>query len=597
MIKKTLLSFTLLFSSIIFIISCKNEKNDFYRYDLSKNLKIFHSVKFVAKTPKNYPVNSGYEFLLNGKKRIKLKNIYEGKSGILIHMNFKSTRPIEFELYKSGKKRQRLHYIKTDNFNSEIIEQFHCKQDEEIVLKFKGTGKIFISNPIIYKIKENKRKNYVFIIAVDTLRQDMIAKIVNGKSITPNIDKFKNDAVSFNNCFAPSSWTLPSFTSFFTSLNEFNHNVGIKTVLKKKIKSLIENLSTKYITIGYHGGIVLSKRWGHSRGFDLYKEFNFAGLLYPYGGRSLFEKAIETIDRGAFPNLLLFLHTYQIHDPYTPPKEYLNKINKNPVKDRADTVNSSKPERTFLKTDETTKKSLMELYQAEILAFDSFFGKFIKELKDKGLYKSSTIILMSDHGEEFFEHGGWAHSHSLYQEIINVPFIIKFPNNKFGRQDIEKPVSTIDILPTLCDFDKVNIDHKKIDGLSLMRIIENPNISRGKPIISAMTGSRYIEAISKKFAIVIDKTKLIYNYKMEKKGLEFFEKYGLPPKVDKIEVYNLERDPKETNSIYKNNQKIQKKIRLLIKKIKKIIENNKSNGQNKKLDKDVENQLKTIGYI
>jgi arylsulfatase A-like enzyme len=589
----------------LFTLSCNKVDSNFHRYDLSKELKSSKGVKLVNKPSKNIPVNTGYRLNLKGTKIIRLKTKFKKKAGILFYMNFTGLYKnslIEFELYKRNKKKrnkERLHYVKTNHFDSEIIEKFNITNQEEIILKFKGTGKVFISNPVFFKLVDKNKRNNVFIVAVDTFRGDMLSKKINGISLTPNMDVFKKDSVYFSNCIAPSSWTLPSFVSFFTSLNEFNHNVGIKTVLNTRTKSLIEYLSQKYITLAFHGGIVLSKRWGHSRGFDLYEEFKFAGPLYPYGGKSLFEKALDTLKRGDFPNLLLFLHTYQIHDPYTPPKEFLNLINKEPLRDKADTINSAKPQCTFLKTDKKTKKSLRELYQAEIIAFDSFFGTFIKKLKEMKLYNSSTIVIMSDHGEEFFEHGGWAHSHSLYQEIIRVPFIIKFPANKFMNTSIARVVSTTDILPTLLEYEQIEFLPKKIDGHSLMNLIRNKNPQTGNPVISAMTGSRYIDAIPKKFAIIIDNLKLIYNYKISQKTIKFFEKYGLPPKVEKIEIYNIVKDPNETINLYKKDHKIPSKFRSYIKKIKRRINRNKLNGINskKQIDKEVEKQLKTIGYI
>lgn len=590
-----------IYTIILFFNSCKSEEIKFIRHSID-NIK---NSQIIKNTSKEIPVNSGIRINLKRHKLIKISTPYTGNSGIFLYMNFKSNIkniPITFELYKiekKNKKKKRLHYVRTNNFDSQIIEKFIGKKNEIIYMKFSGNGKIFISKPILYKIIEKKKRDNIIIIGIDTFRMDMLSKKINKLSITPNLDRFKLDSVTFNNCIAQSSWTLPSFTSFLTSLYEFNHNVGIKNTLDPKTNNLIQNFANKYITLAFHGGIVMSKRWGHSRGFDFYKEFKFAGPLYPYGGRSLFEKGFDTLTKSEFPNMLLFLHTYQIHDPYTPPKEYLSKINKNPFQDKGDIVNSGSPAKTYMKVKENIRHSLLELYQAEILAFDTFFGKFIHKLKKENLYNSSTIILMSDHGEEFFEHKGWGHSHSLYQELIRVPLIIKFPNKDYSNIKINKNISVIDILPTILEYKKINFNSKKFDGESVLDIIKNDNNVKDKPIVSSMTSSRYIEPISQKFTIIKDNYKIIYNYKITENQKKFFEKFGLPPEVNKIELYNLKTDPEEKRDISKNNRHIVKGFLPLIKRIMQKIKKYHTNNKNfkKKLDPEVEKQLKTIGYI
>ena len=92
------------------------------------------------------------------------------------------------------------------------------------------------------------------------------------------------------------------------------------------------------------------------------------------------------------------------------------------------------------------------LYDAEIMEFDRRFGEFISFLKRSGLYDRSMVILLADHGEEFFEHGSWAHGTDLFNSQIRVPLLVKFPNGRYAGRSFDAPVSLVDVMPTVLEY-------------------------------------------------------------------------------------------------------------------------------------------------
>jgi arylsulfatase A-like enzyme len=558
------------------------------------------------------PTPDGYYFYLNGKKQIKLMPRFSGDIGFYTYIYFKSrskSSPIDFsfEIYSQGAN-QKISQIAAANVSRPFFKDLKIAGSDQLLLKFKGRGVVYLGRPIIYKKRSSAQRKNIIFIALDTLRGDQIGAHPGNRqsTLTPNIDRFIKDAVYFKNAYAQTSWTLPSFMSLFTGMYEYNHEVGIKNPLSLDKPFLIEELSREFITFGYHGGKVMKSRWGYWRGFDYYKKYRFASALFSRGGQALFQKAIQLLKTSNFPNLFLFLHTYQVHAPYTPPEEFLYKLNKKPKFKKLEAINDNNPAKTYWPVETDVKKSLKELYQAEILAFDAYFGEFVKRLKAMNLYDNAMIIFMSDHGEEFFEHNGWTHSHSLYNEQIRVPVIIKFPGNRFKNRRIPDVVGVIDLLPTILSYYNIDYEAAKLDGTTLMPLIKNSQARRPGYVVSTISTGRYFEAIPPKIAVLFDHYKLIYNHPFSPEDLAFFKDYTRPPETPKFELYDLENDPYEMNNIayppINDPQAVplhRKKMMSVIAAIEKKIKQKMSEIAKKKksLDKEVEEQLKSLGYL
>jgi choline-sulfatase len=551
------------------------------------------------------PSINGHYFFLRGKKQIKITPKLTGDIGFYTYLYLESrpkNQSIRFvlEINRKGKT-QKIAQITTSKTSNPVFKDLEIKKDDGLLLKFKGRGIVYLSQPIMYKKLHGKdiaKRKHIFFIAVDTLRGDQIGMKVNNRSITPNMDRFTGEAVYLENAYAQTSWTLPSFMSLFTGLYEFNHEVGIKNALHPSKPFLVQALSREFITFAFHGGKVMNSRWGFSRGFDYYKKFQPAAALYPRGGQSLFQKAAELLEKAQFPNLFLFLHTYQVHAPYTPPKNFLYQLDQNPKYLGLEAPNFNQPEKTYLPVDEEKKHSLKELYQAEILAFDAYFGEFIQRLKAMNIYDNSMIILMSDHGEEFYEHKGWTHSHSLYEELISVPVFIKFPGSQFKNTRIKEVVGIIDLFPTILSYYNIQHETVEIDGIDLMPLIRGKKSPGSRDyVISTISTGKYFEAFPFRIAICFGDYKLIYNDPYTEKDLESFKEYALPPQTPKFELYNLKEDPVETQNIIDTHPNIKEKMMPIILEIRKLIRQKSAKTGKKAIDEEVRKQLESLGYL
>jgi arylsulfatase A-like enzyme len=337
----------------------------------------------------------------------------------------------------------------------------------------------------------------------------------------------------------------------------------------------------------------LNAKYGNSKGSDFFA----AGSVTKDkdGGQKMFKTAINFMKKNPVPSLFMFLHTYQIHHPYEPPEEFLYQWDKNPKHKKLGTFFYRKQYNRFVAPKE--RQTIEELYECEILAFDYYFGEFIHYLKSEGIYKQSLIVFLSDHGEEFYEHRGWAHGHSLYNEVIKIPLLVKFPRNQFANRVIEENAGIIDVFPTLLDYYHIE-NHDQLDGVSLLPLLTKGNLSR-EYLVASTSHCRLVKRLPPKFAILFDRYKLIYNYKLNKEVLDYFSEFGLPPNTGGIELYDLKNDPGETINLYPEKKQLPGKVQAAIRKIINRINENMRIIQKETITLDAKDreQLKTLGYL
>jgi len=472
--------------------------------------------------------------------------------------------------------------------------ELRLSKGDTLTLAARGKGAVIAANPNLFKKISPENRASIFLICADTLRADRLQTYGYTRNTAPNIDSFSKDSVVFNNAYAQAPWTLPSHMSLFTSLYEFNHGVKRGTVIQDSIDYFIEELSEVFCTRSFNGGIYVSSRFGFFRGFDYFKSIP-GDQFSPNASKVLFELAIKDLEENPFPKSFYFLHTYQTHSPYNPPLEYLKVFNESPRYTRlsAPTVGSNHRDQ-YKKMPQEITDAYLDLYDAEIYTFDVWFGKFIRYLKKKDLYENAMIIFMSDHGEEFFDHSGWGHVHSLYNELIRVPLIIKFPHKLHEGKQVEAEVGLIDIMPMIMKYYKIPFDEKNIDGKDIIPFIENN--AENRILISSLTSGFYIPALPFKIARIKSNTKIIYNAPYTEKTFAFFN--SPPPPYISYEFYDLGEDPKEMlNIAHERKPEIKKHKSLFNQIIQKGELNIRNKGKEVVLDKEMIEALKALGYL
>jgi len=297
---------------------------------------------------------------------------------------------------------------------------------------------------------------------LDTLRADHLSGYGYERQTSPVLDAFAKENLKAAFALTAAPWTPASVASMFTGLYPSSHRMmppndrdlakqGLVRV-SADLDPLAEKLKTGgYTTAGVSSNPWISKQFGYTQGFD---QFHFIERepadKVTESGREIIEAWEKSDNKDPF---FLYLHFLDPHDPYTPPGAYATKFTGN-------LQHSS-----FNYSQEMQDK--INLYDGEIAFLDSELGKFFDYLKAKKLYEDLVIVIVSDHGEQFMEHGDERHGYKLYNEEVHIPLLIRTGRKNDQGRIISETVSTIDILPTLLE--RVGMQKPALlPGVSLM---------------------------------------------------------------------------------------------------------------------------------
>jgi arylsulfatase A-like enzyme len=298
----------------------------------------------------------------------------------------------------------------------------------------------------------------VVLVSIDTLRPDHLGCYGYRRPISPHIDAFRRESVLMRDVVASAPSTLASHASMFTSLRVQHHggSVAASSAVRPGLVTLAEVLQRAgFATASFNGGGELHRVWGLDRGFDVYQSATDSNVSEIgddtlSGQVQLAKKWLERVgDRPFF----LFLHTYEVHHPYTPAPERLKAIEPSYSGRLPDRISI----RLLEKINSGQKKlapgdleHIVAAYDAEIASADAGFGELLDLLRRAGRYDSSILVLLSDHGEAFGERDkvGW-HGDTLYDEQIRIPLIVRLPGGQLAGKTVEPQVRGIDLAPTL----------------------------------------------------------------------------------------------------------------------------------------------------
>lgn len=460
-------------------------------------------------------------------------------------------------------------------------------------------------------IKENKPDIIFYVI--DALRSDHLGCYGYDKNTTPNIDKFAAENTLFKNAYANASWTRASGATILTGLLAKRHNTMARdSKLSKDLVTLPEKLKENgYYTVAFITNGNICQVFGFDQGFD---EFNYFGESLKredihFKSDKLNNKIFDFVNKykkiDKSKPLFLFIWSTDPHDPYTPDKsvsknfnineyepvenkyrncsELKKRIDKNKAEGKYYAKCTDHMQRNFKSSKKWPSDSqvqyLMTLYDQEILFNDISFGKLMNKLKEEGLYDNSIIILTADHGEEFEDHGWFAHGVTLYNEVIKIPMIFKAPRIKKGT--FYEMTQLADIYPTILDILNLNLPYE-IDGKSF---IENYDF-RHRAIYSEeiLDGHNFQAVITN--------------------GNKFIKNIKAPPYYhltrcnnEAYEIYDLSKDKKETNNI-SNKRKVlssylAQKLNIELSDIKKSVafKTDKAN-----ISPELDEKLRQLGY-
>lgn len=343
----------------------------------------------------------------------------------------------------------------------------------------------------------------VILISVDTLRADHLSCYQPGRQPTPHIDALAKKGTLFSQVSSPFPLTLPSHVALFTSTYPFANRVQDNGVpLKSTAVTLATVLKNAgYKTAAFVGSFVLDRRFGLSRGFDVYdgpidlhNKTTTGPVERKRPGAQTAEAALRWLELNSSSPFFLFLHLYDLHLPYDLPRD--------PSSRHGETG-----------------------YTAELAYEDRVLGDFLAFLERRGLLEKALIVFTSDHGEALGEHGESTHGYFIYQSTLHVPLIIHWPSafRRFSDDRVDEAASLLDVAPTI------------LDAIGLPR----PAGMRGRTLIGARgAGEVYSESLYARnhFGCAPLRSLRVGGYK-----------YIETPKP---ELYDLSSDPNELRNLY-----------------------------------------------
>jgi arylsulfatase A-like enzyme len=450
----------------------------------------------------------------------------------------------------------------------------------------------FWANPVIIRVGQRARR--IVLISIDTLRADHVGCYGYGKDTTPHIDALAADGALFSNVYAPSSWTLPSHVSLLTSLSCFRHGVNLETDRMDETRpTLADVLRTQgFLCAAVTGGGFLSPVFGFSKGFDVYRQVE-SSLWTSNAAGQVSAAALDWIDANRDRDFFLFVHTYQPHNPYIPPAPYDTKFQDAPTSLRMIDLGGhlGGPAGIFKALPEAERRAIVGLYDGEVGYTDTaLVGALTAKLKALGIYDDTLIVLTSDHGEEFFEHGSWEHGHSLYDESLKVPLVVKFPGSKFRGKRVGSFVRLIDVMPTIMEAFDVKADGLGLDGRGLLDVLRGRE-KKDRAVLAHLAGGVLNNAVPARTCFTDGRTKVILNSPYDAAATFL----APPPAVPGVEAYDLAADPGEKTDIAARRAREAARLVSVMRELERA--GRKPAGQKTVIDAETEEKLRALGYI
>jgi arylsulfatase A-like enzyme len=320
-----------------------------------------------------------------------------------------------------------------------------------------------------------KHRPNVLLISVDMLRPDHLGCYGYERETSPHIDRLAREGVLFEECVSSAPWTLPAHAALFTGLPDSVHLcTDSDRALASEFTTLAERFRDGgYRTAGFFSGPYLHPAFGLDQGFDSY--INCTSYA-----RAIDEQPVEdwAMDREVMRSshrdvtspavaeavqtwldgdgaagddpFFMFVHLWDVHFDFLPPAPFDAMFT-------GDYEGDVTGEDFFfdpaIRADmpDADREHLLALYDGEIRWTDWHIGLILAALEERGIMDKTVIVLTADHGTEFFEHGGKAHRMTLFDEVLRVPLILRYPPSIPAASRLGGVVRTVDIAPTLLE--------------------------------------------------------------------------------------------------------------------------------------------------
>jgi arylsulfatase A-like enzyme len=360
----------------------------------------------------------------------------------------------------------------------------------------------------------------VVLIVIDTIRTQNLSSFGHGRATSPALDALARKSARFTRAYSQAPWTTPSVASLLTS--RYPTTLGIRQ-LRSTLPQELLLLPELLHDAGWTTGAVVShdfcsSRWGFDQGYDFFDDSNAQGHA-EVSSPGVTELALRFLEDHEEDALFLFLHYFDPHYAYVehegfefpePPGGYHGPV-------RSGMVFRSL-ERMAELLNERDIAELLRIYDSEVAFTDHWLGRVLDRLRAQERFENAIVVVTGDHGEAFLEHGALGHTRFLYEELVNVPLLLKLPG--MAPRVVERPVELVDVYPTILD--ALGMAHPPgLVGRSLLAEDEDP-----RPVFTETSRTNELRAV------IEGNTKLILDLESER-----------------FELYELASDPGEQRDL------------------------------------------------
>jgi arylsulfatase A-like enzyme len=292
----------------------------------------------------------------------------------------------------------------------------------------------------------------LILISIDSLRADRVGSYGNPRETSPAIDRLAREGVRFSNAMSTTSWTTPAHMSMLTGLDVLAHGVITE---RDRLPDTIPTLAAVLQEAGLAtAGIVsapqVAGHYGFSRGFDLYDDQTIPA---PSAFDALEDEPAPVVESLATSWLranggkrfFLFLHFWDVHYDYMPPPPYDTMFDPE-YRGSVTGVDFFQNKAINKNMDPRDLEHILALYDGELRWVDDHIARILAVLEEMGVEDRTAVIVTSDHGDEFFEHGFKGHGRTLYGEVTRVPLVVRVPGG--NGTVVDAPASLTDLMPT-----------------------------------------------------------------------------------------------------------------------------------------------------
>lgn len=462
----------------------------------------------------------------------------------------------------------------------------------------------------------------IIIVSIDTLRADHLGLYEYERFTSPALDEFGAQGVVFEDASSTTPWTLPAHASMLTGLFPLSHGVlSASTALSEEVGTL----AGWFFEAGWDTAAVVNAIWlkrdsyGLTRDFEKYLFIEDADYRRRSPSRWVTDQAIEWISAQGERPLLLFVHYYDVHADYASLPEYerllvssyegladgsawqIERANfaeahiayclekSDPA--QCEFGSREKPRRIDaemerVEFDSADVDHLEQLYDAGIRQMDSEISRFLGFLESSNRSHDSIVMITSDHGEEFMEHGRLGHSISTHQQSLRVPLLVRGPGVPAGVR-ISTPVSLVDLAPTVLSLAGLKAS-AKVDGLDISRL--------WRTFDSSLFDDRYLYGEASEGLQKAKGLPGVYPiYRSVRQGrFKLIQQSGVG--APKYELFDLGQDPDEQNDVMSVYPQRAATLMTELKRRHSVLSEPRNQGSEVELDESELEQLRALGY-